>query len=120
MSTIRAPGVLVIRMVELNKPKSRPQLISLLVWQRIESQVLLHCWEDACVVYQADSSDTHQLTRSAGNLLQLLTQQARDSNELAHLLFPELDSSALASEISALESTLAQLTQLGLIERRQA
>lgn len=90
------------------------------MWRRIESQVLLHCWEDACVAYQADSGDTHQLTRSAGNLLQLLTQQARDSNELAHSLFPGLDSTALASEISALESTLEQLAQLGLIERRQA
>lgn len=90
------------------------------MWRRIENQVLLHCWEDACVAYQAETGDTHHLTCSAGNLLQLLTKQARDSNELAQRLFPEHDPTALASEISALESTLEQLAQLGLIERRQA
>lgn len=76
----------------------------------------LRCWEDGCIAYQPLTGETHMLAPQAGQLLGLLQNNPRTTDELK----AELGEDApLPERNEALNSWLLQLSEAHLICRRQ-
>ncbi len=89
------------------------------VWVTPDPGVLLRAWGDSYVAYNVASGDTHQLGALAGGIIERLQVTGMTRVELFKILGSEKPvNDAQFGEI--LESTLADLENLGLITVRRA
>lgn len=83
-------------------------------WVLGRADIGLRCWEDGCIAYQPLTGETHLLTPQAGQLLSLLRNNHRTTEEL----MTELGDAALPELTEALNNWLLQLSEAHLIHRR--
>ncbi len=83
-------------------------------WTRVE--FIRKSWPDGEVVYNLASGNTHLISPLASKILNHLSQRPTDSIEISRLLAAENDIELADDLITSVETLLANLESLGLIE----
>jgi PqqD family protein of HPr-rel-A system len=73
-------------------------------------------WQDGVVIYDTASGDTHHLTPTAFQILNLLHNAPHTQEELARCVLSSDVNTVGDESLAMLDATLAHLAQLGLIE----
>ena len=78
--------------------------------------VQIRGWADGAIIYDTASGNTHQLTPTAAQILNLLLNAPRSQEQLTSSVLSSQASGADPSQLTFIEDILSHLMELGLIE----
>lgn|GEM_PF-1632410 len=73
-------------------------------------------WSDGAVLYDTASGDTHQLTPMASRILDFLRNAPRSNEEIANCVLSSDKTAVDGTSLTKVDTILAHLVALGLIE----